>query len=221
MIGDGWAVAAKDLRLMARGRGGLVPMVSLGAVTLLVLAFALGVGGPSRPAFGGGVIWVAVFFAGQAVVTGGWRLERESGALEAYLLSPADPLGLYLGKLGVALIAMAAVAAVVVPLDLVLFGGAPPRDPLLLVASLGLGSLGFVAAGLLLELLGGAARGVDGYLGLVLLPLAVPDLLASVATTQSAWLGVAAGPWWRVLAGYDILFLALALILFEAALEVV
>jgi heme exporter protein B len=220
LFADAAAVAAKDLTLMLRGRGGLVPVLLFGALAALVLAFALSAAIGHGPSAGAGVLWVVIFLAGELALTAVWRIEHETAALEGYLLSPADGLGLYLGKLAVGVVLMAAVGALALALYLLFFAGQPPRQPLLLAASVGLGGLGFMASGLLLGTLGGAARGSEGMVALILFPLLVPDLLASVATSESAFTGGTAGPWWRVLGGFDLLFLALALVLFETSAEV-
>lgn len=218
-VRDGLLVAGKDLKLLMRGRGGLVPVLTFGALVVLVLAFALSTA-VSRSAVGGaGILWVVLFLGGELSLSAAWRVERENAALEGYLVSPADALGLFVGKLVVGVGMVAALAAISLPLYLLFFAGMAPHQPFELAGSVLLGGIGLVGSGLLLGTLGGAARGVEGLLPLILFPVAVPDLLASVATTQSAFSGGPAGPWWRVLIGYDILFLALATALFEASIE--
>ena len=53
-------------------------------------------------------------------------------------------------------------------------------------------------------------------------PLLVPVLLASVELTRAALAGEpwgAGAPWWRLLLGFDVVFLVVGLLTFEHVLE--
>ena len=57
---------------------------------------------------------------------------------------------------------------------------------------------------------------------MLLLPLAVPVLLAAVKLTEGALSGEPWGagtPWWQLLLGFDVVFLAVGLLTFEFVLE--
>lgn len=220
LVADAAAVALKEVRLAARGRTGAAAVLAFGALALSLLAFAFGPEAGRRVTFEAGALWITFFFAGQMALQGAFVVERENGALEGFLVSGADRLALFLGKLAAAWLVMALVQVVGVPLYLLLFGRVGTLHPGLMALSLGLGDLGFLSAGVLLSAVVAQARGGEAVFALALFPVAVPALLASVATTRVA-LGVAASsPWWELLAGYDVLFAALALLLFEQALEV-
>ena len=51
--------------------------------------------------------------------------------------------------------------------------------------------------------------------------MTVPVLLGAVETTSAALGSRLTAPWWLLLVAYDVLFLGLALILFDTAVEVV
>ncbi|REJ38133.1 MAG: hypothetical protein DIU84_01605 [Bacillota bacterium] len=80
-----------------------------------------------------------------------------------------------------------------------------------------------VSAGTLLSALAVHARGADLLLPLLLLPLEVPVLMAAVRIGESLLAGEplsAAGGWFRLLVGYDIVFFVAALVLFDYVAEV-
>jgi heme exporter protein B len=220
LIADTGAVALKEVRLAVRGRTGAAAVLAFGALALCLLAFAFGPSAGRAVGFEAGALWITFFFAGQLALQGAFVLEQENGALEGFLVSGGDRLALFLGKLAAAWLLTAAVQVVAVPLYVLLFGRAGSLHPGALALSLGLGDVGFLAAGVLLSAVTAQARAGEAVFPLLLFPVAVPALLASVATTRAA-LGVAlTAPWWQLLAGYDVLFAALALLLFEQALEV-
>ena len=99
----------------------------------------------------GGLLWLAIFFAGMLAVDRSFAAEREEGCWEGLLLYPVSPAAIYLAKLAVNVVALAAVQCVLIPLFVVLTDVpllARPW-PMLLVALLG--NLGIAALGTLVE----------------------------------------------------------------------
>jgi heme exporter protein B len=220
LLADTGAVALKEVRLAVRGRTGAVAVLAFGALALCLLAFAFGPAAGRTVTFEAGALWITFFFAGQLALQGAFVLERENGALEGFLASGGDRLALFLGKLAAAWLVTAVVEVVAVPLYLLLFGRAGSLHVGALGLSLALGDAGFLAAGVLLSAVTAQARAGEAVFPLALFPVAVPALLAGVATTRAALGASLAAPWWQLLVGYDVLFAALALLLFEQALEV-
>ena len=214
------AVTLKEVRLAVRGRTGAVAVLAFGALALCLLAFAFGPRAGSTVSFAAGALWITFFFAGELALQGAFVLERENGALEGFLASGGDRLALFLGKLAAAWLVTAAVEVVGVPLYLLLFGHVGSLHVGLLALSVGLGDVGFLSAGVLLSAVTAQARSGEAVFPLALFPVAVPALLAAVATTRAALGAAIAAPWWELLTGYDVLFAALALLLFDQALEV-
>lgn len=220
MWNDAQAVTLKEVRLALRGRTGAAAVLAFGALALALLAFAFGPRAGEAASFAPGALWVTFFFAGQLSLQGAFALERENAALEGFLVTRADRLALFLGKLVSAWLLMAAVEAIGVPVYLLFFGQVGTMHVGLLAASLALGDIGFLGAGVLLSAVTAQARTGDAVFPLALFPVAVPVLLASVQTTHIAFGGHVAAPWWELLIGYDVLFLALSMLLFDQALEV-
>jgi heme exporter protein B len=219
VLGDVRAVGSKELRLLLRGRSGAGSVLAFGALLLLVLAFAFG---PSQHPrlFAPGALWVSFFFTGSLAVAPTFALERENDAWEGFLLTPADRLALFWGKMASSGVLLACVEAVGIPAYLLFFHGLGTVAWGLLTASCLLTDVGFLAAALLLAAAAAHVRAGEVLYPLLLFPIAVPLLLAAVRTTRAALGGGAAGAWWGLLGGYDAVFLALAMVLFDDVVEV-
>jgi len=102
----------------------------------------------------------------------------------------------------------------------VLFGAPLLRPAILLV--LALGTIGYAAAGTLVAAMAANTRAREVLLPVLLLPLAVPALIAAVRATavlaEGATLREAAG-WLRLLVAYDLVMAAVCLLTFGYVME--
>lgn len=209
-------VAWKDLRIEAR-TGEVVLVTGLFAVLVTVLSslsFYIDPNGARLVA--PGVLWIAVAFAGVLAMGRSWAREREQHVMRGLLLAPIPRAAIYLGKAAGALLFLLVVEAVLVPLIGVLFH--LDLTPVLgeLVLLLFLGTLGFVAAGTLFAAMGVKTGARELALSVILFPLVAPALLAGVVATRSLLGGATEEIWgWtRILAAFDIIFLAAGVTLF-------
>jgi heme exporter protein B len=97
-------------------------------------------------------------------------------------------------------------------------------DPLLLLIGLLLGTLGLAGVGTLFAAIAAHTRAREVLLPLLLFPIQVPVILATVKTSGAAIQvpGVQppdVGQWLGLLVAFDALFLAASLVLFEYAIE--
>ncbi len=215
----GWAraaaVARKDLRMEWRGRAAAVTSLLTGLLLVLVLGVALG----PDPARAAAVVWVAVGSAAAVGIPRITQAEADQQALEALLLYPGRREHLYWGKAASLAVLLGAVAAVVLAVAGVLFalplGGR--LVPLAAVTGAGVASLaalGTLLAGLLLHV-----RGRELLMPLLLLPLALPPLLACIRLTDAILTGTPAGVWPGVLAAAVAVFGLACPILFEVVVD--
>jgi heme exporter protein B len=212
------AVAAKDLTAERRARAGLASVVFFAGTALLLFGFALGPDAEALAEAGAGVIWLAIFFSGILVFNRSYQVELEGGALEALLGYPGDRRAIFGGKLLANLALVFMVEAVVVPLAAVLF-----HVPLIhalpgLAVVLALGTLGFVTLGTFYAAMSSRSRARDVLLPLLLFPMLLPLLLASVQGTTAFLQGDAmgyGGAWIRLLLAFDLIFLVATFWAFE------
>jgi heme exporter protein B len=189
-------------------------------LTLVVFQLAFAPDPSLLAAWGSGAIWASLLFAGVLGFARAFATERERGTLDGLLLAPVDRSLLYLGKLAGSFGLMAALAAVAVPLAGVLFN-LPVLQPAVAAAIL-FGSFAFATLGTLFSAVTANLRAREFLLPILLLPLAVPVVIAAAGATADALNGAAGSsgfPWLGLLAAFGAIMLALSLALFEYAIE--
>jgi heme exporter protein B len=213
-------LVAKDLRLEARTRQTLGLVIVLGLLIVVVLGLALPRlqdGGLSAPA----IVWVAYLFGGVLVFEKTMSVERYDGALEALLLAPLDRSAIYAAKLIGNLLLMLALAAVVTPVAMILFGLDLSPAPFGFVAVIGLSMIGFGAVGTLFAAVTTSSRLQGGLLAMLVFPVALPLVIASTQLLTHLFRDHQAlsAPGLAVLAAFDGIFLAVSWLVFELVLE--
>jgi heme exporter protein B len=171
---------------------------------------------------GGGLLWVAIFFAGTLALERSFAAEREEGCWPALLLYPVSPSTVFFAKTAANFLALACLECALIPAFMVL-SNLPLLDrplPLLLVAALG--NLGFVSLGVVVSALTAGMSQRSGLLALLLLPLLVPVLLGAAEATRLLLLGELTDAWWRwvqLLGAFAVLYTTLGVMVFELVIE--
>lgn len=214
MIGAALALARVKLVLELRRREVVFAMLLFVAATIVIVHFALRADEGAGPRAAAGMLWAAVVFTAVLGLLRAFAAEAEEGALDALLLAPVDRAAIWLGSALAQFGFLVVVELVAVPLWWLLFfqeGGPEPLPVIaaLLLANVGIALVGTLAAGLAL-----GARTRDVLLPVLVLPLAIPLVLAGVTATYGAFgeEGGGFGPLGPLgfLALYDLIFLALA-----------
>lgn len=217
-----WRLAVKDLRLEARSREHLntLLVLSLAVVTVGELAFH---DLPQREVVAAGILWVGFAFAASLGLARAFTAERDRGTLESLLLLPIERGHLFLGKVvsqGLLLLILQALTFGLIaflfnlPISLEMLGS--------LALVILLGSVGMVAAGVLMGAIAAETRGREVMGPVLLFPLLLPALIAGVHATSELLAGEPLHHVWSqviLLSGYDVAFLAVAWLLFEHAVE--
>ena len=216
-----WArVAAKDVKAELRSRETLLPVLLTGLLVVLVGALAFH-DVHDRPVVAAGVVWMGLAFAAATGLARSFLAERDRGTLDTLLTLPVDRASVYLGTAAAGLCTLLAVAALVLPTYLLASGDPLPaaRWPGLLLLVL-LGCAGLAAAGTMLSLLAEQARSRDLLMPVLLFPLVVPVLIATVHGTLDVLRGEPFAAWRPevlLLLGYDVAVLAASALLFDHA----
>jgi heme exporter protein B len=215
------AVAAKDLRIEIRGRYALGAVLPFAGTLLIAFGLSLGPGRTLLQESAPGLLWLAVLFASVLSFRQAYQAETEDGALEGLLLSPVDRAAIFLGKAAAVVGELLVMEAVVVLMVAGLFGLSLGREPLTLVASFVLGTIGLGAVGSLFGVMTESPRAREAVFPLLLLPLATPVLVAGVKATALAVSGNGgeAGSWLGLLVAFDLVFLAAGTLVFGYLLE--
>ena len=214
------AIIRKDLAAEMRSRELISAMLVFSLLVVLIFNFALELDHAARENVGAGVLWVTFTFAGTLGLNRAFATEKDRGSLDGLLLAPVDRTVIFFGKLVGTLVFMLIVEAIVIPVFSILYG-ISLFQPLLLVVVL-LGTLGYAAVGTLLASMAVQTRTRDVMLPILLFPVAVPVVVASVKAsvgilTAADWSDIAL--WFNMLIVYDVIFLAVATMVFDYVVE--
>ena len=223
MIRTASAILRKDLTLELRTKES-VPAMTLFTVTVYVL-FHFGLDRDSLDGeLASGVLWVTLLLAAVIGVTRLFAAERDEGGIDALLLAPVDRTALFVAKAVALFLYLVALELVAVPLfGLLLLGpdllNAMPELLLVLL----LADVGLAAVGALVSALASETRARELIVPLLLLPLLVPLLIGAASATEPLLRGDGApedlGRFVGLIAGYDAVFLLIALAVFDFLLD--
>ena len=217
------ALVRKDLRLELRSKESVPAMLLFSLSTFVLFRYAL-----DRQSVDGdlasGVLWVTLLFAAVLGLNRLFATEREEGGFDGFLLAPVDRTALFVAKATVMLAFLAAVELFVVPAFAVLLLGPSPGPALPgLIAVLALADVGIAAVGTLVGALAVQTRARDLIAPLIALPLLLPVVIAASQATAPLLAEAGADPlpgkWLLVLGLYDMVFVLLALAVFDFLLE--
>jgi len=215
-----WAVVWKDIAAELRSRELLSAMLVFALLVILIFNFALELDAKTRSTVTAGVLWVTFAFAGQLGLNRSMAMEKDRGCLDGLLLAPVDRSAIYFGKAISNLIFMLIVEIIVLPVYSILYNINLFNPGLILVIILG--SVGYVAVGTLLSSMAVQTRTRDILLPILLFPVIVPVLIASVKASAGFLQGIEIAeimPWLNLLIVYDVIFTAVAFMVFDYIVE--
>ena len=214
------AILWKDLSAEFSSKELISAMLVFSLLVVLIFNFALQLDRSARENVAAGVLWVTAVFSGTLGLNRSLSQEKDRGSLDGLLLTPVDRSSLYFGKMLGNWLFMLVVQAVILPVFSVLYN-VPMLLPLNLVVVL-LGTLGYAGVGTLLASMAVHSRSRDVMLPILLLPVAVPVLVAAVQASgglleKRAWDELS--QWFSLLIGYDVIFIAVAFMAFDYVVE--
>ncbi|HEX6769555.1 MAG TPA: heme exporter protein CcmB [Candidatus Binatia bacterium] len=222
LVKQAYLLMCKDLLLELRRRDSLLTMFFFGTLLLFVFHFAFDMPPDEVAELAPALLWLAFLFTGTLGLAQLFQAERDNHCLDALLLSPLDRGALFLAKTGFNLILMLAVEVVVIPLFWILFNlsGWNLLPQLFLVTLLG--TVGFCVLGTITAAITLRARARELLLPLVLFPLMIPVILATIRCMETVLKTGSFGdatPWLRLLLGFDVIFLTIGVLIFDWVIE--
>jgi heme exporter protein B len=214
------SIVWKDLVAELRSRELISAMLVFALLVILIFNFAIELQPNLRITITPGVLWVTFAFAGTLGLNRSLSVEKDRGCLDGLLLAPVDRSAIYFGKALSNLAFMLIVAMIVLPVYSILYNINVINPGLLLVVFLG--STGYSAVGTLLSSMAVQTRTREVLLPVLLFPVIVPVLLAAVKASggflqelpmNEIW------PWLNILIAYDVIFTAVAFMVFEFVVE--
>jgi len=180
------AVLWKDLLTEWRSRDRVTAMLLFSLLVVVIFHFSLPGGATARMASTApGLLWIAYVFASILGFNRSFSLELENDALSGIALLPCDRGWVFLGKAAANLAILGFVQAVIAGVFTLVF----ELDLLPVLARLTgvvlLGSVGLCSVGTLFAAIAVRTRFREVMLPLLMLPLLIPVLLASVRATSA------------------------------------
>jgi heme exporter protein B len=215
------AVLHKDLLVEWRSREMVSAMLVFALLVIFLFNYALNLESQLQPDISAGVLWVAFLFAGTLGLNRSFAGEKDRGCLDGLLLAPVDHTAIYIAKVLSNLAVMLVTAAVLLPV-FSLFYNVNLFHPAFL-GVVGLGMFGYAVVGTLLAGLSAQARTRDILLPVLLFPVILPLVLAAVKASSGLLQGLPfseVSTWFNLLLAYDLIFLAVALLVFEHVVDV-
>jgi len=217
-----WWLIEKDLRSEYRAQRVWPPMLVFGAAVALVFGIQMELLPNQKPQLVGGLLWLATFFAGMLAIDRSFASEREGSCWESLLLYPIPPTLIYLAKLLANVVALGALQCILIPLLIILSDVPLLTHPAAMLLLALLGNVGIAAAGTLLSAVVAGLRQNKNLLAILVLPMAVPVVLASAEATRLLTEGNFGPDWWRWIqlsGAFAILFVTAGILLFDFVIE--
>ena len=212
-------VLRKDFAIEVKSREILYTTLLFALSCVLVFSIAFVKEGEPLEDAAAGILWIAIEFAGTLALGRTFERERYGETLRALLLAPAPRAAIYVGKMLGIVVLLTVCELLLVPLVALLFRSRLFEEPVLLVALLLTGTIGFAVVGSLFAAMLVRARTRDVMLPILLYPMTVPLMIGgvrgTVALTQTPVDQASAVMWIVLLLCMDAVFLVLALWTFE------
>lgn len=223
MFSDILSILAKDIKLDFRSMENFFSMLFFSVIILLIFAFALPADSQDSVILAPGIFWVTFLLSGMLSLNKSFQMEKESGCMEALLVTPTSRGSIFIGKMAGNTVFIMIIQVMLIPLFSLLFINSAIYyfGELCLLSFIS--TVGFTAIGTLLSGLTTDLRFKDILLPILLFPLLVPLLLASVKITQSILMAKgfqAEADWLKLLIGFDLIFLIISFLTFEYVMEI-
>lgn len=215
-----WIHLQKDLRLEWRSKDAINGMLFFSLLVVVLFSFAFDPTTAASRQIAGGILWVALLFAAVTALNQSWTRELRNQVLDAQRMAPAAPSALFLAKVLANFIFVTAVQIVLAPVFIVFYNLHALGQASLLFLVLPLGTLALVINGTFFGAISLRTRNRELLLPLILFPISIPAVLAMVESTTAILTGeFDPGMWIQLLAGYDIIFITISLLLFATILQ--
>jgi heme exporter protein B len=212
----------KDFIHELRSKEMLISMCVFSFLVIIIFNFAFppGVGDVDRiiP----GILWVAFIFSGLLGMGRSFGVEKDKGSLQGLLLCPVGRGTIYVGKMVGNFIFMSMMEAFTLVIFALLFNVdlLPILGPLVLIIILG--TVGFTVVGTIFSAMSANTRARDVMLSMLVFPIAVPLIIASIKATGKILDGKSLSEiysWLKILVGFDLTFLLVSYLTFEFVVE--
>ena len=216
------AIARKDILIEWRTKTGLLSALVFAVLILAVQYVARDPTAVSALDIAPAALWITFSFATMIGLNRAFWLERRHRTLDAILLTGASPNAVFAGKFLANLWFVGTVELISIPLFVLFYNVPIWRQLPILLLVIFMATIAIVAIGTVLSSLAVQTPFAELLLPMVLLPFLVPPVVAGVQITARLLaerpLSEISG-WLKLLGGFDVLFVGVCMLLFEATLR--
>lgn len=216
------AVVRKDLTIERHTGQSISVMVVFALAVVVTFNLALGGDLDAARSVSVGLLWATILLAGTLGLNRSFAAEQENNSFDALLMGPVDRSAIFLGKVVSISVLMFALELILIVVFTAFF-----NKPFYLPAAvlvLVLGTIGYVAAGVLVTSMAMQTRARAVLIPVLLLPLTLPVVL-SAASAMATILDTAVLAWDEVgfslslVVLFDVLMLAVGLVTYQFVVE--
>lgn len=208
-----WPIVWKDIISEIRTKEVLLSMCFFAFLVLIIFNFAFFTGSGEDRGVLSGMLWVAFMFSGLLGLNQTFGAEKDRGSLQGLFLCPVNRTVIYVGKVMSNFCFMAIMEIFILVLFSIFFRVKLwPLLPSLSLIIL-LGTLGFVFVGAMFSAMSVNAKAREMVLTVILFPIVVPLVIASVKATALVFEGKVLADisgWLRILIAFDLVFFLLS-----------
>ncbi len=175
------ALILKDLRILARRRGGFLSAFALGAIIMLMSSLSGEATPQSLGQRGAAAFWMGLFLGSTLFLSDSFETEQKEGGQRALILLGASPTAFFYSKALVNFFGLFVVGLLLTPISAALFGVGPSLGGGALI--LALGTLSLAAPGTLFTAIVSESDKRHLLLPVMMFPLVVPVLITVVQST--------------------------------------
>lgn len=222
VISAAWIVARKDLAIEFRTRTAFMSALAFALISIVIFFFAWDPTAVGAIDLAPGVLWIIFTFSGLLGLQRSFNVEVAERAIDALLGAPIARSSIYLGKAFANLLFVVAVQSIAIP-SLALFYNVPLTEILPALTGIALlAAIGLVAVGTLFASMTVNTRLAELLLPMLALPFFVPIVLPAAQATAKLLAGRPVSDivsWLKLLAAFDILFVAACMAAFPFTLD--
>ena len=217
-----WPIVWKDLVSELRTKEVLISMCFFAFLVLIIFNFSFFTGIEGSQGVLSGMLWVAFIFSGLLGLNQTFGSEKDRGSLQGLLLCPISRPTIYIGKVISNFLFMSIMELFILILFAILFRINLWTVLPLLFPVIFLGTSGFVFVGTIFSAMSVNARAREILLSIILFPIVVPLIIASVKATEKILQGKAfpeISGWLKILLAFDCIFFFISYVMFDFVLE--
>jgi len=211
-----FAILRKDILTELRNRDTISGMIIFSFMVIVIFNFALELQPNVQKTLIAGILWVTIAFSGSLGMNRIVAAEKDKNCLDGLMLAPIDRSIIYLAKAVSTLLFIFCIELIIIPLSSLFFSVNLFQPGVFLVCVLG--SIGYAFIGTFLANMAIQTRSRDIMLPILLFPLALPVLIASVKATSGFLLGdkfLELVPWLNILFIYDVIVIAFSFVTYD------